>query len=207
MIPAILHRFQKWIYMIAVAANMIGTLVLFALVAIMNTDVIARGVFNAPLRGVVEVVIFSLVLIVYLQLPDVVRSNRLTRSDGFLTLIKVRRPGLSKAVTRIIDAVSGVFMGLIAWTVWPEFAEAFESCYFFAPPEFGPPPSGDFFADLSAAFGRCDYFGTPGILKAPWWPAKLAIFFGVFMCAVIFTLKALIGVREPKSTLFATDQS
>ncbi|EFL87723.1 hypothetical protein [Ahrensia sp. R2A130] len=69
---------------IAIVANAIGTAVIFVLVGIMNVDVIARGVFNSPLRGVVEVVIFSLVLIVFLQLPDVVRSNRLTRSDGFL---------------------------------------------------------------------------------------------------------------------------
>jgi len=178
---------------VAMAANVVGTIVLFVLVVVMNTDVVARGIFHAPFRGVVEVVIFSLVLIVFLQLPDVVRSDRLTRSDGFLTVLKDRNPQAARTARRIIDAVAAIFMALIAWTVWPEFLEAFESCHFFTEPEFGPPFTGDFWVDLDAAFGRCDYFGTPGILTAPWWPARLAIFFGVVWSALVFALKAGFG--------------
>ena len=36
---------------IAVAANAVGTLAVLALVVVMNVDVVARGVFNAPFRG------------------------------------------------------------------------------------------------------------------------------------------------------------
>ena len=64
---------------IAVAANVVGTVVVLLLVLAVNTDVVARGVFSAPFRGTVEVVQFSMVLIVFLQLPDVVRVDRLTR--------------------------------------------------------------------------------------------------------------------------------
>lgn len=192
-----LHRARSVSNKIATGANAVGTAVIFVLVAAMNTDVIARGIFNAPFRGVVEVVIFSMVLIVFLQLPDVVRVNRLTRSDGFLTLLQGRNPKVGHFLSRLIDAVACVFMALIAWTVWPEFVESFESCHFFTPPEFGAPPTGEFWTDLSAAFARCDYFGTPGILTAPWWPAKLAIFFGVTMCMLIFGLKAVLGDRDP----------
>ena len=78
---------------IAIAANAIGTLVVLALVAVVNFDVVARGVFNAPFLGAVEVVQFSMVLIVFLQLPDVIRVGRLTRSDGFLQLLDRARPG------------------------------------------------------------------------------------------------------------------
>ena len=48
---------------VASYANKIGTIVIFFLVATMNYDVVARGFFHAPLNGVVEVVIFSLILI------------------------------------------------------------------------------------------------------------------------------------------------
>lgn len=194
----LLHRIRSITNKIAIGANAVGTAVIFVLVAAMNTDVIARGIFNSPFRGVVEVVIFSMVLIVFLQLPDVVRVNRLTRSDGFLAVLQDRNPRLAQIFSRLIDAVACVFMALIAWTIWPEFVESFESCHFFTPPEFGAQPTGEFWADLSAAFDRCDYFGTPGILTAPWWPAKLAIFFGVTMCMIIFGLKAVVGDSRPE---------
>lgn len=182
---------------IAIVSNAVGTAVIFVLVGVMNVDVIARGVFHAPLRGVVEVVIFSLILIVFLQLPDVVRSNRLTRSDGFLVYAETNLPKLSNVLSRSIDLAAAVFMALIAWTVWPEFVDSIESCHFITPPEFGPEPTGVLWADMSAAFARCEYFGTPGIFTAPWWPAKLAIVFSVSLCAIIFVFKAVIGNRSP----------
>lgn len=178
---------------LASLANIVGTLVIFLLVAVMNVDVIARGVFHAPLNGVVEVVIFSLILIVFLQLPDVVRHNRLTRSDGFLTLGQRAFPKFANGLSRVIDLFGCVFMALIAWTMWPEFTESIETCHFITPPEFGPEPSGDFFADLATAFARCEYFGTPGIFTAPWWPAKLAIVFSVSLCSLIFLFKVILG--------------
>ncbi len=184
---------------IAIAANAIGTIVIFLLIALMNLDVVARGVFHAPLRGVVEMVIFSLVLIVFLQLPDVVRNNRLTRSDGFLVLAQGRFPAIHTVLSRTIDLAACIFMGLIAWTMWPEFVESIETCHFLTAPEFGPEPSGVFWADLSAAFARCEYFGTPGIFTAPWWPAKMAIVFSAVLCCIIFAFKVLLGNHSSAS--------
>ncbi|MEY8099783.1 TRAP transporter small permease [Falsihalocynthiibacter sp. S25ZX9] len=193
MIVTTLRKIQGWVVTTAILANVTGALVLFALVIIMNMDVISRGVFHAPMRGVVEVAIFSLILIVFLQLPDVVRTNRLTRSDGFLMYLALTRPRIGKVLTRFIDAVSCLFMALIVWTVWPEFVHAWESCYFFSAPDIGQQPTGAFWPDLKTAMNRCDYFGTPGILTAPWWPARLAIAFGAFFSAVIFFFKAVLG--------------
>ena len=72
---------------LATVANAVGTLVVLVLVGVVNFDVGARGLFNAPFHGAVEVVQFSMVLIVFLQLPDVIRADRLTRSDGFLVAV------------------------------------------------------------------------------------------------------------------------
>lgn len=192
MIDTIFRRFFNGTINVAVVANTIGTTLIFALVAILNADVFARGVLNDPINGVVELVIFSLALIVFLQLPDVVRSNRLTRSDGFLLFIDNFKPKTARIISRIIDCVAGIFMVLIAWTVWPDFFESFETCHFFVAPEFGPPFTGDFTQDLSDAFGRCEYAGTPGIFTAPTWPINLAIAFSVSLCAIIFLLKSLL---------------
>lgn len=192
MTNTIFRRFFNGTINVAIISNTIGTTLIFALVIILNADVFARGVLHDPIKGVVELVIFSLALIVFLQLPDVVRSNRLTRSDGFLLFIHNFKPGAARAISRIIDGIAGVFMLLAAWTIWPEFVDAFESCHFFVAPEFGPPFTGDLIQDVSDAFGRCEYAGTPGIFTAPTWPVKLAIAFSVSLCAIIFLLKSLL---------------
>ncbi|WP_299138431.1 TRAP transporter small permease subunit [uncultured Tateyamaria sp.] len=199
MMASVLHKIRSFTETVAIIANVSGAFVLLALVVIMNMDVIARGVFHAPFRGVVELVIFALVLIVFLQLPDVVRTGRLTRSDGFPSLMRAKTPRLGEGLERIIHAVSCGFMFMIVWTVWPEFTEAFESCHFFTPPEFGAQPTGAFWPDFKAALARCDYFGTPGIMTVPWWPARLAIVFGCVMAGLLFFFKTALGDPQPIS--------
>lgn len=198
MISRIVNSIRRFVAAIAVVSNVAGAFVLLGLVVITNSDVIARGLFNSPIMGVVELVIFSMILIVFLQLGDVVRTGRLTRSDGLLLSLKDSRPFIGGIIDRLIDGISCLFFALIAWTVWPEFLEAWESCHFFSLPEWGPPPSGNLWQDVQAGARRCDFFGTPGIFTTPWWPARLAIAFGVTLAAVIFFLKAVLG--NPKST-------
>lgn len=147
---------------IATGANVAGTLVVLVLVAVVNYDVIARGVFNAPFRGAYEVVQFAMVLIVFLQLPDVVRAGRLTRSDGLLTLIARRRPRAAAWLQRAIDLLSAAVMTLIAVAIYPEFTDMWDTQ---------------------------DFFGVPGVFTAPWWPIKLTILCSAALCATIFALK------------------
>ena len=151
---------------IAISANAVGTLVVLALVLVVNYDAVARSFFNKPLLGAVEVVQFSMVLIVFLQLPDVCRVNRLTRSDGFLTLMEGRAPGFARGLRFTSDAVSAAFMTLVAVAVFPEFLEMWESQ---------------------------DFFGVPGVFTAPWWPIKLVIFASATLCAILFAVKLLGG--------------
>jgi TRAP-type C4-dicarboxylate transport system permease small subunit len=149
---------------LATAANVTGTLVVLLLVAVVNYDVFARGIFNTPFRGAVEVVQFSMVLIVFLQLPDVVRVNRLTRSDGFLILLAMRYPRVAQLLRRAIDLLSAIVMSLIAVAIWPEFVDMWQTQ---------------------------DYFGIPGVFVAPWWPLKLTIFASAALCTLIFLLKVV----------------
>lgn len=153
--------FAKFASGIAMAANAAGTFVVIALIAVVNYDIVARGLFNKPFLGAVEVVQFSMVLIVFLQLPDVIRVGRLTRSDGFLGLMRARRPAFGRKLSQVIDLVSAVFMVLVAVAIWPEFLEMWESK---------------------------DFFGVPGVFTAPWWPVKLVIFLSACLCTVHFLL-------------------
>ena len=157
---------SKLINGIAVSANAVGTLVVLALVVIVNYDAIARSFFNSPFLGAVEVVQFSMVLIVFLQLPDVIRVGRLTRSDGLLGLVGRRNPAAGKIMSRAIDLFSLTFMVIVAIAIWPEFLEMFETQ---------------------------DFFGIPGVFTAPWWPVKLVIFLSACLCAMHFILHVIRG--------------
>ncbi|CAM3055641.1 TRAP transporter small permease subunit [Vibrio rarus] len=151
---------------VAVLANSIGTLVVLALVLVVDYDVIARGVFNRPFMGAVEVVQFSMVLIVFLQLPDVMRVNRLTRSDGFLLYLDKHHPKVAVTLRKVIDIISAILMALIAYAIWPEFLEMHETQ---------------------------DYFGVPGVFTAPWWPIKLIILLSSVLCVSVLLFKVVLG--------------
>lgn len=155
---------------LAIAANALGTLVVLALVVILNVDVIARSVFSAPIPGTYEMVQFSVVLIVFLQLADVVRVDRLTRSDGFLNVVHIRSPGAARSMRRIINAFSAILMGLIAYITFPEFLHMWETQ---------------------------DYFGVPGLFTLPWWPVKMVITIGTTLACLIFILKVITAQDRP----------
>ena len=156
---------------LAIAANVIGTLTVLMLVVILNVDVVARGFFNAPLKGTYEIVQLAVVFIVFLQLADVVRVDRLTRSDGFLNLLHSRRPGLTANLRRIINAMSAIFMGLIAYIMFPEFLKMWDTK---------------------------DFFGIPGVFTVPWWPIKLVIASGSALACLIFVLKVITAQDRPQ---------
>lgn len=171
---------------IATWANIAGTLVVLGLVLVVNVDMVGRGAFNLPFRGAVEIVLFSMVMIVFLQLPDVVQVNRLTRSDGFLLVLGSTRPKLSGVIRRGIDALSSLFMLMVAIAIWPEFLDMWETQ---------------------------DYFGIPGVFTAPYWPIKLTIFASASLCTLLFVLKATLPFdmtevkREPETVMRVSDDS
>ncbi len=155
----------------AIATNALGTLVVLALVALLNIDVIARSVFSAPIPGTYEMVQFSVVLIVFLQLADVVRVDRLTRSDGFLNVLHAKRPAAAATMRRIINSLSAIFMGLIAYVTFPEFLHMWNTQ---------------------------DFFGVPGIFTIPWWPVKLVISVGTSLACIIFMIKVITAQDRPQ---------
>jgi TRAP-type C4-dicarboxylate transport system permease small subunit len=155
---------------LAIAANVAGTLTVLMLVVILNVDVIARGFFNSPLKGTYEIVQLSVVFIVFLQLADVVRVDRLTRSDGFLNVVQSRSAGVASSIRRIINAMSAIFMGLIAYIMFPEFLKM---------------------------WGTQDFFGIPGVFTVPWWPIKLVISCGSALACMIFFLKVITAQDRP----------
>lgn len=171
MLKSAVHNLSRVASTLAITTNALGTLVVLALVVVLNVDVIARGLFSSPLRGTYEIVQFSVVMIVFLQLPDVVRVDRLTRSDGLLGVIQLRRPSLAANLRRIINAISAIFMGLVAYVTFPEFLHMWHTQ---------------------------DYFGVPGLFTLPWWPVKLVIASGTALSCLIFVFKVISAQDRPE---------
>ena len=165
MIVTGLRKIESWVVAIAIVANISGALVLLVLVAIMNIDIFSRNILNAPFRGVVEVVIFSLALIVFLQLPDVVRTGRLTRSDGFFNIVKRHKPVAGRYMGAIFDFLGAIFFAIVLWGAVPDLYDAWVNDYF---------------------------VGEQGLFTFPEWPIKIIIMVG---CTVTFLHFIRMGVR------------
>ncbi len=139
--------------------NNVGTVLIFALVVMINLDVFSRFLFNAPIDGVTELVELSIVAIVFLQLPDAIRAGRLTRSDGLYCRIQKSHPRLGSAMGAFFDLAGAVFFITIIMGSVPRFVDAWERSYF---------------------------AGNKGIFVVPVWPVRLILVIGAMTVVLVF---------------------
>lgn len=154
--------------------NAVGSIAIFALMCLICADVVMRYFFNRPILGVTEIVEMSIVAIVFLQLADATRRDRLTRADTFLGYLKARKP----AGLRVIDFVAALFgitlMAILAYATIPAMLTEYQRGY---------------------------YVGTPGLFTFPSWPLKLVIAIGVTITAiqlVLMAARAVLGDAGPQ---------
>lgn len=139
--------------------NTMGSAWILVLILLINADALGRTFFVAPIYGVIEIIELSLVGIIFLQLGDATRRGRLTRSDGFFSLVQQRRPAIGRAMGAAFDLIGALFMGLIVYGSIPLLIESVEE---------------DF------------YVGVQGLFAAPVWPVKLVIVIGATVTALQF---------------------
>ncbi|HWD21981.1 MAG TPA: TRAP transporter small permease [Burkholderiales bacterium] len=105
------------------AMNIVASLWVLVLVALISADVIGRGGFNSPIPGVPEMVKFSIVGMVWLQMAYTLRAGKHLRTTIGLALM----PGAGRRAVLIANAAVGVLMfSFIAWLGWSEMATSFE---------------------------------------------------------------------------------
>ncbi|MEM9047197.1 MAG: TRAP transporter small permease subunit [Pseudomonadota bacterium] len=151
-------------------ANIIGTLLIIGLVAIICIDVAGREAFGRPLPGVPEMVSLSIVAIVFLQVPQALKAGRMTRSDGLINLLTRRRPRLAAALETVFDALGILVVGAILYAHWPI---------------------------LTRAIARGDFVGSVGNVTFPTWPVKLMILIGASLLALQFLARILRRFLDP----------
>jgi TRAP-type mannitol/chloroaromatic compound transport system permease small subunit len=154
--PAGFHRLTG-------AMNAIGTVWIIVLMLLLNTDVIGRDVFNAPVRGVTEIVSMSIVGIVFLQLADTLHAGKFTRAEVLLGVLQRRHRRLARALQGFYHLVGAALLAVICWASWGPLVEALR-------------------------IG--EYVGAVGDFVAPMWPVRLIIVFGSACAALTFLFLA-----------------
>lgn len=143
--------------------NAVGTLWIIGLMVLINSDILGRSLLNRPIAGVPELVAFSIVGIVFLQLAHTLRSGSMTRSDVLLNLLERRAPRARAALLALFHLVGGLLMMLIAWKFWPSVLSAWQH------PER-------------------NFMGNPGFFTIPQWPLFVLVFLGILATAIQFLL-------------------
>ncbi len=146
-----------------------GSVWIFCLMVILCADVLARWLFNAPINGVPLLVELSILMIVFMQLPAAIRSNRLTRSDILLSRLLRDRPSVGLSLSAAYDALGVGLMIIVFHYTLPIFAKVWR---------------------------RNTFEGLEGDFALPGWPFKLLILIGSAMCAVQFGRSLLRSLRQ-----------
>lgn len=153
--------------------NAVGTLWIILLMLLINADIFGRSFLNHPIAGVPELVAFSIVGIVFLQLAHTLRSGAMTRSDVLLNVLERRAPRARFTLLSIFHLVGGLLMLMIAWKFWPSVVAAW-------------------------LYPERNFMGNPGFFTIPQWPLFMLVFLGIVATAIQFLLLSWNDLRSAR---------
>lgn len=153
--------------------NSVGTGWIFALMILINTDVLSRYLFNTPIQGVTEIVELSIVGIVFLQISDAVRAGRLTRSDGLYRQILKRYRVFGYFMDVLFNLAGSFFFLCILFGAVPRLIEAYDRGYF---------------------------AGNEGLFVMPVWPIRLILVVGCVVVSVQFLMLASHSLKNLRAS-------
>ena len=142
--------------------NVAGTALIVGLMLLIGADVAGRQAFNAPISGVPELVSLSIVAIVFLQVPQALRSGRFTRSEAFLNLVWDRAPRAARFMEILFDAIAVLILLALLYAAWPLFVQDWQ---------------------------RDTFVGAVGDFTAPVWPVKLVLVVGTALLIAQFAAR------------------
>ncbi|WP_165978912.1 TRAP transporter small permease subunit [Antarcticimicrobium luteum] len=155
-LPRWFRALRRAVDLVTGGLNVAGTLLILALMVLVNADVIGRGAFSAPISGVPEMVSMSIVAIVFLQIAQTFRRGRMTRAEALLNTLDRAAPRLRLG----LDLLFAIAAATLVWVLFSASLPLFEK-----------------------AWVRGTYEGTVGDFTAPVWPVKLIILVG---CAALW---------------------
>ncbi|GHC39647.1 C4-dicarboxylate ABC transporter substrate-binding protein [Gemmobacter nanjingensis] len=109
----------------------IGTVWIFALMLLIMADVVGRNALDHPVTGVAEIAARSVVAIVFLMLPASALRGNMIRADFLVSRIRQVAPGLVRLLDTLFALLGVAIFFAIAWSAWPDTAEAWRRSEFF----------------------------------------------------------------------------
>ena len=158
--PAPLGWFNRAVALL----NAFGSIWVLGIVLLICTDSFGRSFFNRPFDGVNEIVAVSMAFVVFCQLADTIRLDKLTRSDSYLPRLQASRSLLPRLIVCGFDVLGiAIMIAIIVGTV-PLLIESIERGY---------------------------YVGELGIFTFPDWPVKAMVVFGSGVATLCFGVRAV----------------
>lgn len=143
--------------------NAVGSLLIFAIMAIICADVFSRNFLNLPIAGVAELVAASIVMIVFLQLASTLRHGRMAQADIFIVGFTQRHPRLGHGLQAVFFAAGVWIMYIIYDGTLPVLIRAWE---------------------------RNQFIGIEGVFTFPTWPIRVVVFTCALITMVQYLLLA-----------------
>lgn len=141
--------------------NIIGTVWIVVMSALVVADVVSLNFFNYGIPAVKEFFQLSLPGIVFLQLTNTLRENRHVSSDILMTPLQRRFPQVSAFIYAIFNLIGAGLMCMVGWVMIPKAEQAYDEGFF---------------------------RGLDGVLTLPEWPSMALVVIGSFAMAFQYLL-------------------
>lgn len=141
----------------------LGTIWIFALMALIVADVLGRNFFDSPITGVAEIAARSVVAIVFLQIAAAVLAGRMTRADFLIIALQRLSPALVRVLECLFALVGALVFAAIVWASWPDTADAYRTS---------------------------EYFGVQGLFTIPTLPFRMINVVGAALACVAYLIVA-----------------
>jgi TRAP-type mannitol/chloroaromatic compound transport system permease small subunit len=141
--------------------NAVATAWIILLMLLIVADVVFRNAFLAPIAGVPEMMKYSIVGIVFLQIAHAHASGQMIRSEGLLSVFEKRWPRGAVLLDVLAQMAGAAVTILLAIAVWPR---------------------------LETAFQRAEFEGAAGHFTLPVWPFFAITIIGSVLLALSFLI-------------------
>ena len=123
---SILRRLAGLFGNLTTGMSSLGTVWVFCLMFLICADVLGRSVFNSPIRGVSEMVGYSIVTAVFLQFANALHVGRFTRAEILIDWLEKNRPIAAHTFMALFYLLGLCVFALITDGTWPKFVYAWQ---------------------------------------------------------------------------------
>ena len=121
----ILRRLGGGLSTIPLWMNSLGAIWVCFVMVLVCADIFGRNVLNAPVRGVPEILSYSVVSIVFLQLAHTLLMGRFTKADLITGWLDNNRPVAGALMAAVFNLIGGVVFILLSYVTYPHLLKSF----------------------------------------------------------------------------------